>query len=60
MCSVLRHSIKVGSVQEVVVSDYDVAKDILNREELSDRPQWAFYHYYMKYNNAGKHYFLFK
>ena len=44
---------KLGSEIFIVVSDYEIAKDMLNRDELADRPQWPFFHFYMKFNNSG-------
>jgi hypothetical protein len=41
-------------MDQVVINDYNVAKDVLGREELADRPQWCYFHFYMKYNNAGR------
>jgi hypothetical protein len=38
----------------VMVADYDLAKEFNNKDEFSDRPQWEFMLFYMRFNNSGE------
>ncbi|CAG0919870.1 unnamed protein product [Notodromas monacha] len=46
-------SIQVGQLEAVVVTDFDLAKEANAKEELSERPQFYFLHFLMKFKNAG-------
>ncbi|CAG0919875.1 unnamed protein product [Notodromas monacha] len=46
-------SFKFGQYDVVIVCDYKIAKDINTWETLTSRPQYLFYHFFMKYQNLG-------
>ncbi|CAG0919871.1 unnamed protein product [Notodromas monacha] len=47
------YSIQLGQLDVIVLTDFDLAKEANAKEELVDRPQFDFWHFFMKYKNAG-------
>jgi hypothetical protein len=45
---------RLGAWDMVVCSDYEMAKELLAREEWADRPQYPALHFFMKYKETGK------
>ena len=48
-------SFKLGHFNAVIISNFDVAKEVLQRDALADRPQLYFHNFFMKFKNIGKH-----
>ena len=47
-------STKNGQWEYVVIADYDLAKEISNKEEVSDRPPFFGIRFFQSYENVGK------
>ena len=45
---------KIGELDLVVITDYEVAKQANAMEELSDRPPYEFFRFYQKFKNSGQ------
>lgn len=50
-----KKSFKLGHFNAVIISDYDVAKEVLQKDALADRPQLYYHRFFMNFKNIGEH-----